>query len=80
MTAILQSNLETDLRLASSLAANLRVLLADQASLRTSGVDCLPWLASTARSPTPSRSGSRAWTATTLSRLPPPRRATSRPR
>lgn len=38
MTAILQSNLETDLRLASSLAANLRVLLADQASLRTSGV------------------------------------------
>ena len=37
MTAILQSNLETDLRLASSLAANLRVLLADQASLRTSG-------------------------------------------
>lgn len=37
MTAILHSNLETDLRLASSLAANLRVLLADQASLRRSG-------------------------------------------
>lgn len=37
MTAILHSNLETDLRLASSLAANLRVLLADQASIRRSG-------------------------------------------
>lgn len=37
MTAILHSNLETDLRLASALAANLRVLLADQASLRTTG-------------------------------------------
>lgn len=38
MTSILHSNLETDLRLASSLAANLRVLLADMASLRRTGV------------------------------------------
>jgi len=37
MSAILHSNLETDLRMASALAANLRVLLADRASLRTSG-------------------------------------------
>jgi len=37
MTAILHSNLETDLRLASALAANMRVLLADRASLRTTG-------------------------------------------